>query len=48
MKKSGLTIYQADEMAIRVAGSHPACIWGADFYVDGLEEHGIAGIEVAA
>lgn len=48
MKKAGLTIYQADEVAIRVVGTHPTCIWGADFYVDCLEENGTAAMESAA
>ena len=34
MKKSGLTIHQADELAIRFAGCHPVCIWGWAFFAD--------------
>lgn len=48
MKKAGLTIYQADELAIRIAGTHPTCIWGAEFHADLLDEYGDVMTEVAA
>ena len=45
MKKNGLTIDQADDLAVRFAGTHPMCIWGWDFYADLLatdDEFGVA------
>ena len=45
MKKNGLTIDQADDLAVRSAGTHPVCIWGWDFYADLLatdDEFGVA------
>jgi hypothetical protein len=45
MKKNGLTIDQADDLAVRFAGIHPMCIWGWDFYADVLatdDEFGVA------
>ena len=34
MQQRGLTVDEADQLAITVAGCHPFCIWGADFYAD--------------
>ncbi len=34
MKQRGLTIDEADRLAIKVAGCHPTCIWGRAFYGD--------------
>lgn len=48
MKKAGLTVYQADDLAIRIAGTHPTCIWGSEFYADLLDEFGDVMMEVAA
>ena len=38
-KATGLTIDQADELAVRAAGLHPMCIWGWDFYADLVAEN---------
>jgi hypothetical protein len=34
MQQRGLTVDEADQLAITAAGCHPFCIWGADFYAD--------------
>jgi hypothetical protein len=34
MRRVGITVKQADEYAVRFAGTHPACIWGYEFYSD--------------
>ena len=47
MKKNGLTVDQADDLAIRFAGVHPVCIWGPDFYAD-LSPTDDTSMEVAA
>jgi hypothetical protein len=31
MKKSGITGWQADELAVKKVGSHPIAIWGLAF-----------------
>lgn len=33
MKKAGLTVWQADFLAVKKAGSHPIAVWG-DAYED--------------
>ena len=47
MKKNGLTIDQADGLAVRFAGTHPLCIWGWEFYAD-LSPTDDTTMEVAA
>lgn len=34
LKESGLTVWQADEYAVKFAGMHPFCVWGDAFYAD--------------
>jgi hypothetical protein len=34
MQQRGLTVDEADQLAITAAGCHPFCIWGAAFYAD--------------
>jgi len=48
MKQRGLTIDEADRYAIKVAGSHPACIWGKAFYGDLLPPASISNWKEAA
>lgn len=48
MKKTGLTVEQADRLAIHFANVHPFCIWGWDFYADVLPELDEPALVVAA
>lgn len=48
MKKSGITGWQADEYAVKKAGTHPYLIWGIVFASESLWQEEISSFEEAA